>query len=271
MNSGNKQMTAAVIFAAVQLAVSGVAWSQDKSSTEAKKAADAVKAQADKKVADAATAAPATPRVAAGPAKASAKLNYLPPGKGVPTRREGGATRGGAGDLRELALSVVTPEHVGWSSSAQPDLYWFVSRPVTQSVMLTIIPAGGAAIDPLFEGMLTSPTGAGIHAASLSALKVTLETNVDYEWSISLVGDAQSRSRDILASGRVRSVPLSAELKAGIANAENDARTEKLAAAGYWYDVVGLLRKNAAASATEISLYESAGLARIAKFLKEGV
>ena len=266
MNSGNNKLASVVIFAVMQFAVLGIAWAQDKAAAEAKNAADAVKAQAEKKIADAAATAPA-----AAPAKPAAKLNYLPPGKGVPTRREGGATRGGAGDLRELALSVVTPEHVGWASSAQPDLYWFVSRPVTQSVMLTIIPAGGTAIDPLFEGMLTAPTSAGIHAASLSSLKVTLEANVDYEWSISLVGDVQSRSRDILASGRVRSVPLSAELKADIANANSDARTEKLAGAGYWYDVVGLLRKNAPASATEIALYESAGLARIAKFLKEGV
>ncbi len=266
MNSGKKLSAAAVIFATVQLAASGIAWSQDKAAAETKKAVDEVKAQAEKKIAGAAATTPAV-----APAKPAAKLNYLPPGKGVPTRREGGATRGGAGDLRELALSVVTPEHVGWASSAQPDLYWFVSRPVTQSVMLTIIPAGGTSIDPLFEGMLTTPTSAGIHAASLSALKVMLDANVDYEWSISLVGDAQSRSRDILASGRVRSVPLSAELKADIANANNDVRMEKLAGAGYWYDVVGSLRKNAPASATEVSLYESAGLARIAKFLKEGV
>ena len=272
MNSGNNQLvavTCAAIFAIAQLAATGTAWSQDKSAADVKKAAETAKAQAEKKVADA--TASSTAPAATSTAKPATKLNYLPPGKGVPTRREGGATRGGAGDLRELALSVVTPEHVGWASSAQPDLYWFVSRPVTQSVMLTIIPAGGAAIDPLFEGMLTAPASAGIHAASLSALKVTLETNVDYEWSISLVGDAQSRSRDILASGRVRSVPVSAELKTAIAGANNDARTEKLAGAGYWYDVVELLRKNAPASATEISLYESAGLARIAKFLKEGV
>ena len=260
MNFGKRTWVAiALISALAQFGAPGIAWSQDKSVAEAKKATEAAKAQADK-----AAAVAATP-----PAKPAAKLNYLPPGKGVPIRREGGATRGG--DLRELALSVVTPEHVGWSSTAQPELYWFVSRPVTTTVMFTIIAAGGTAIDPLFEGMLAAPSRAGIHAVSLTNLKVMLEGNTDYEWSISLVGDPQSRSRDILASGRIRNVPLSAELKAGLAGANDDLRAERLASTGYWYDVVALLRKTAPASAMEISLYESAGLARIAKFLREGV
>ena len=257
-----------VIVAAMLCATSGTAWPQDKSAPDPKKTAAPAPAEAAKSQAEKPAVAPAAASTSPA-ARAASKLNYLPPGKGVPTRREGGATRGG--DLRELALSVVTPEHVGWSSREQPDLYWFVSRPVTNSVILTITQIGGTALDPLYEGPLAAPASAGIHAITLNGLKVTLEGNVDYEWSISLVGDPQARSRDILASGRIRWVPLSADLRAALANATDDQRTEKLASAGYWYDVVELLRKRSPASATEISLYESAGLSRIARFLRDGV
>jgi hypothetical protein len=276
MNSGKHALQAiqaialalAGVTAAMFFAVSGPAWSQDKSAPDPKKAAapalaDSAKDQGEKSaVVPAATSTPP-------PVSTASKLNYLPPGKGVPIRREGGATRGG--DQRELALSVVTPEHVGWSSREQPDLYWFVSRPVTSSVVLTIAQIGGTALDPLFEGALPAPATPGIHAISLKDLKVTLTANQDYEWSISLVGDPQARSRDILASGRIRWVPLPADLRAALASATADQRTEKLANSGYWYDVVDLLRKGAPASTTEIALYESAGLSRIARFLREGI
>jgi hypothetical protein len=216
------------------------------------------------------TAAPTPAPASATPAAPGAvKLNYLPPGKGTPSRREGGATRGG--DLRELALSVVAPEHVGWSSREQPDIYWFVSRPVTTPVILTITQVGGAALDPLFEGKLAAPANGGIHAISLKDLRVTLAGNADYEWSISLVGDPQSRSRDVMASGRVRWVPLAADARATLAGLPVDQQAEKLASSGYWYDVVDLLRRRSAGSASEVSLYESAGLTRIAKFLRDGV
>ena len=224
---------------------------------------DKDKGKADKAISATPVATP--PRTpAAGPA-----LSFLPPAPGAPIRREGGATRGG-GDARELALSVVAPEQAGWSSVDQPELYWFTSRPVSSPILLTINPTSGNAIDPLYEGMIAATGDGGIQAISLQKLQVKLIANIDYEWSISLVTDAKSPSRDLVASGRIRYAPLANDLRGALAGANDSAQAEQLARAGYWYDVVRLMRQRFPGTSTEIGLYESAGLSRIAKYLRAG-
>lgn len=229
--------------------------------------ADANKTKSDKALdPNRATPAPIpTPRASApGPA-----LSFLPPAPGTPIRREGGATRGG-GDARELALSVIAPEQAGWSSIDQPELYWFTSRPASNAIFLTINPASGNAIDPLYEGSITATVEGGIQVIALKKLGVKLTANTDYEWSVSLVNDPKSPSRDLVASGRIRYVPLAADARAAIDRASATEQAESLARSGYWYDVVRMMRERFPASAAEIGLYESAGLARIARYLRAG-
>lgn len=202
-------------------------------------------------------------------AKALPRLQFLPPkGSGKAGRTEPGATRGP--DARELALSVIAAKEAGLSSTAQPDLYWFVSRAVSSGVVLAIMPLGTNAIDPLFEGPLPPASAPGLQRTSLKDVKVTLVPDVEYDWSISIVTNPNSRSGDVMASGRVRHVAPAGQLQASLATASEDARAELLAANGYWYDVVDYLRRKAAGSSTEISFYEAAGLQRVVRHLKEG-
>lgn len=233
--------------------------------TKTPASADSNKAKSDKPVENKSTAAAVSRVPAAGPA-----LSFLPPAPGTPIRREGGATRGGVGDARELALSVIAPEQAGWSSTDQPELFWFTSRTVSNSILLTINPASSNAIDPLYEGPLAATGDGGIQMISLQKLGVKLVANTDYEWSVSLVTDPKSPSRDLVASGRLRYAPLSADLRAVLSGANDGEQAERLARSGYWYDVVRLMRQRFPASAAEISLYETAGLARIARFLRAG-
>ena len=237
--------------------------SANKAATSAPDPAKGKDAKLDPK-ADPKAAAPAPRAPVAGPA-----LSFLPPAPGAPIRREGGATRGG-GDSREMALSVVAPAQAGWASNEQPFLYWFSSRPVTTPAFLTINPTSGPAIDPLYEGMVAATADGGIQAISLAALGVKLIANTDYEWSISLVADAKSPSRDLVASGRIRFAPLAADLRASLVSANESDQATQFARAGYWYDVVRLMRQKFADSDAEVSLYEAAGLSRIAKYLRAG-
>lgn len=212
---------------------------------------------------------PAKDKPPAAEAKPAPRLNFLPRGgTGKSGRTEPGASRGP--DARELAISVISAKETGLTSLAQPDLYWFVSRPVAGSAVLTIMPLGTNAIDPLFEGPLPPAPSAGMQRTSLADLKVTLMPDIEYDWSISIVTNAQSRSGDVMASGRIRYLAPAAALKASLDAANAEGRAEQFAANGYWYDVVDFLRRSAAGSALEISFYESAGLARVVKFLKEG-
>lgn len=197
-------------------------------------------------------------------------LKFLPPGDGKASSRiEGGASRG---DTRELAMSVIAPKGTGLSSTRQPDLFWFVSRPVMGEVMLTVMPADGKAIDPLFEGKLALPTLPGIQQVSLAKLGINLNPKTDYDWSISIVAAGQSHSGDVVASGQIRVAEFDAA-KAQVLGAKNTVdRAIELASTGYWYDVVSLMRSpgGEALKVDEMAMYESVGLARVVRFLREG-
>ncbi len=197
-------------------------------------------------------------------------LRFLPPGDGKASSRiEGGASRG---DTRELAMSVIAPKGTGLASSTQPDLYWFVSRPVMGEVMLTVTAADGKSIDPLFEGKLALPAKPGIQQVSLAKLGVKLNSRIDYEWSISIVAAGQSHSGDVVASGQLRVAEFD-PAKAKMLGAKPLVdRAIELAANGYWYDVVDLMRGPGAEAlqGDELAMYESAGLARVVRFLREG-
>ena len=50
---------------------------------------------------------------------------YTPPKRGAPGGRIGGATRGIQREV--FLLSVLAPDHSGFTTSEQPSLYWFIS------------------------------------------------------------------------------------------------------------------------------------------------
>lgn len=254
------------ICAGAFLTLPGMAWTQTPEKAPPVKNAPAPAEPGKGKPADAKAAPPPAPRATG----AVPVLSFLPPAPGAPIRREGGATRGVVGDARELALSVIAPEQAGWSSREQPELYWFTSRSVSNAIQLTINPASGNAIDPLYEGPITASADGGIQVISLQKLGVKLMPNTDYEWSVSLVTDSKSPSRDLVASGRIRFAPLSVEGRVSMDRMNETEQAERLARGGYWYDLVQLMRHRFPGSAAEIGLYESAGLSRIARFLKAG-
>lgn len=195
----------------------------------------------------------------------SSPVEYKPPVRGAPKVRVGGSTRTAA---RELSMAVIAPDHTGLASSDQPELFWYISQPVKAPLEFTIIAA--EAIDPLVEKALPPVAEAGIQRVRLADFGVRLKAGVEYQWSISFVADASSRSKDTVASGRVRVAPLPPELS-GKANS-----VAAYAGAGYWYDALATLRgeiarrpKDAALLATQTALLEQVGLTEIARLERE--
>ena len=203
----------------------------------------------------------AEPRAASG-AAAEPAIEYKPPPKGAPRGRIGGGTRGL--ESRELVMAVVAPDHTGWSAVDQPDLYWFVSQPIG-SAELTILEDGG--MDPIVEVNLPAAANAGLQKVSLAQLGKKLEPGKEYRWFVTLVNDKASRSKDVVASGRVSYVPASPDVASRWANRPPAARAAALAANGYWYDVVSTL-EDARLHRASAALYESAGLREVARFLR---
>jgi len=191
------------------------------------------------------------------PKAAASEVEYRPPSRGAPKVRVGGSTRGIA---QRLSLAVIAPDHVGLSSNAQPDLYWYISRPVESPLEFALYPVD--ATDPLVEKAIPPVATAGIQRIRLSELGVKLKAGEEYQWLISFASKPNSRAKDAIASGRVRMQPASSPLGSYAAAAQ----------AGYWYDAYASLRNemarhpnDAKLAAVQQTLLEQVGLGEVAR------
>jgi len=191
------------------------------------------------------------------PKAAASEVEYRPPSRGAPKVRVGGSTRGIA---QRLSLAVIAPDHVGLSSNAQPDLYWYISRPVESPLEFALYPVD--ATDPLVEKAIPPVATAGIQRIRLSELGVKLKAGEEYQWLISFASKPNSRAKDAIASGRVRMQPASSPLGSYAAAAQ----------AGYWYDAYASLRNemarhpnDARLAAVQQTLLEQVGLGEVAR------
>ena len=223
----------------------------------------------DKSKADSAKDAKAD---AADPAaKPAAVGTYRPPSRGAPQTRVGGGTRG---DARGLSVAVIAPDHTGLASTNQPELFWFVSRPVASPVEFVVMEVN--AIEPLIEKQLPAPATAGIQRISLAELAATLQPGKEYQWSVSLVKDSNSRSQDTMAAGKVKVQALPDASRKSLETATPDNAYLLYADAGYWYDAISRLRSRLAQQPgnqqlmnSQAGFLEQVGLTEVARFERE--
>jgi len=162
---------------------------------------------------------------------------YTPPKRGAPGGRVGGGTRGIRREV--FVLSVLAPDHSGFTTKEQPSLYWFISNSTSLPVELTVMDPQG--VEPILETRIPAPVQAGVHRIRLSDYNVRLAPGAAYRWFIAVVPDADRRSKDILAGGAVERVEMPSELKAKLAKADKSEIPAIYAEAGLWYDTVAAL------------------------------
>lgn len=159
---------------------------------------------------------------------------YSPPSRGAPGGRIGGGTRGGGQNV--FVLSVLAPDHSAFTTTEQPSLYWYISKPTSLPVELTVMDPQG--IKPILETQLPSPTKAGIQRVRLADYNVHLAPGAAYRWFVAVVPDADRRSKDILAGGAIERVDLQEDVKAKVAKASDKELPFVYAQAGIWYDAL---------------------------------
>ena len=198
--------------------------------------------------------------------QAASQPVYRPPPRGAPGGRVGGASRGTIKVTAPLpTIQLLAPEgHAGLTTNPAPTLYFFVSQPVGWPTQFTISAPGRPS--PLVEVNILAPTGAGIYAVRTADYHVRLEPGVVYTWSISVIINPKSRSRDIVASASLlRTVP-DPVMESALRAASTSERAVMFAQAGLWYDAVaaaadiGALDRHAALDAlmNEVGLTEPA-------------
>ena len=189
--------------------------------------------------------------------KASGDVEYKPPTRGAPGKRIGGGSRGLA---RALSLAVIAPDHAGLASTTQPDLYWYISRPVESPLEFALYPSDSN--DALVEKAIPPVSTAGIQRIRVADLGVRLKEGEEYQWVITFASKPGSKAKDAIASGRVKIQPAPKPLGNYAAAAQ----------AGYWYDAFAALRtemarhpKDAKLAAAQQSLLKQVGLDEVAR------
>jgi hypothetical protein len=169
---------------------------------------------------------------------------YVPPRRGAPLVRVGAGSRGVEDGLPFIA--VITPEHTGFSSVPQPELFWYLSADMKTRFEFALVT--DTAIDPIVELVFDRVMPAGLHSLDLAEHGVALQPGVSYQWSVALVTDTDKRSADIVSSGRIEYLPLSPEQQRLIEQADAVERPGIYAGEGYWYDSFAALSTLLAAS-----------------------
>jgi len=194
---------------------------------------------------------------------------YKPPLRGAPAGRIGGGTRG-ATERESFSLQVLAPDHVGYTTQEQPCLYWYISKTTTYPIEVTVTER--QAVKPLVEKLLKAPEQAGIQSVCLAAHDARLRPNVPYKWFVTLVTDAEHRSKDILAGGIIEMVNAPETLSARLKSVESGRAPFIYAEEGFWYDALGAISRMIEASPKDAdlrrqraSLLEQVGLSEAAE------
>jgi len=169
---------------------------------------------------------------------------YQPPKRGAPAGRVGGGTRGIQREV--FVLSVLAPDHSGFTTNEQPSLYWFISNATSLPVELTVMDAQG--VQPILETRLPAPVKAGVHGVRLADYNVRLSPGAAYRWFVAVVPDSDRRSKDILAGGAVERVDIPEGLKGKLTTAKKSELASLYAGEGLWYDAIAALSESIAAA-----------------------
>ena len=171
------------------------------------------------------------------PAGPASGVKFRPPTSSAPSVRVTGGSRGTGDTL--LTLDVLAPDDIGITTSEQPSLFWFQSRPADAKFELTLLQEN--KVKPLVQVTVERSSKAGIQRLKLSEQGVKLAVGVEYQWVVALITDPDNRSTDLVASGVIKRVEPSAELKEKIAQASPAVLPGVYAEAGIWYDALSVL------------------------------
>lgn len=198
------------------------------------------------------------------------RLVYKPPLRGSPAGRIGGGTRG-ATERESFSLLVLAPDHVGLTTYDQPNLYWYISKQIFHSIEFTITER--KAVEPLFVKIFKGPDRAGIQTIRLADYGVRLRKDAQYKWFVTLVTDADHRSKDVLAGGIITLVNVPQSLPTKLQAAGSNGAPHVYAEEGLWYDAIESISGMIDASPNDVSLHkqrisllEQVGLDEVAEF-----
>lgn len=161
---------------------------------------------------------------------------FVLPKVGKPTGRlRGGPRRLGDGTPD---IYVLVPDHVGYTTSAQPVLYWYLSEQARGDVRFELTLIDVYSVDQLLDERLAVPSRPGVQTIRLADHGVKLAVGEEYQWSVSLVLETRDRSEDVVSSGWIEVVETPKGMQDRLAAAGLEGAAAVYSAAGLWYETL---------------------------------
>ncbi|MBF0451100.1 MAG: DUF928 domain-containing protein [Candidatus Magnetomorum sp.] len=159
-------------------------------------------------------------------------------------RRKGAAADQSRGEEPTITIpEVITPicpDHVGWTSTESPDLFFYISGPWPDKIEFAINEFNRLSPEPVLEVSFDHIQHEGIYSVSLSDYGIKLKPDVEYEFFFAIVLDDIERTSDILTSGAIKYVLMDAQK---FQNIQTDNAHFFYATSGYWFDAYACLFK----------------------------
>jgi hypothetical protein len=183
----------------------------------------------------------------------TSKVRFRPHTTTTAAVRVTGGSRGP--DAKGIALDVLAPDDVGLTTQEQPSLFWFQSKPAEMKFELTLLEENQAK--PLVQFTIERSAKAGIQRLPLADHGVKLVPGVEYQWVVALIHDPDNRSSDLVASGAIKRIAPSDELRGKVLAANLETLPAIYAEAGIWYDALTALSDRIEARPTDTTLREA--------------
>jgi hypothetical protein len=183
----------------------------------------------------------------------AAPVRFRPPTKEATSVRVTGGSRGSGEST--VTLDVLAPDETGLTTQEQPSLFWYQSKPANAKFELTLLKDN--TVKPIVQVQIDRSTKAGIQRLKLSDYKAKLDVGVEYQWVVALITDPDNRSKDLVASGVIKRIEPSADLKTKLASASPIATPSVYADAGIWYDALSVLSDQVDANPSDQTLRQT--------------
>ena len=101
-------------------------------------------------------------------------------------------------------ITPLSPDHVGFTTSNTPEVYWYISSPWNGILEFTINEVDTLNPEPVLYARIKGVEKKGIYSFNLKELNVSLKENLEYEFFIAIIMDEIEKSANIVASSVIK-------------------------------------------------------------------
>ncbi|EKQ67792.1 protein of unknown function DUF928 [Leptolyngbyaceae cyanobacterium JSC-12] len=173
-------------------------------------------------------------------------VEFKPPKRGIPGRREGAGTRGPACVQSSPNLTALLPQtNLGLTTADYPQFFWYIPQTRAKTVRFELFK--GNEQEPerelVYQKTLNISGKPGIMSFALpSDTQVPpLSVGQDYYWTVTLLCNPADPINNIYVGGWVQRVEVEPPLAKQLTAAKSGDRVKLLAENGIWFDTVAAL------------------------------